>query len=457
MTIYRREYYSYPERIEQVGTYCAADSLKTALRYPGRIDVVFRTDSWYEKRGFKFQYHTDTCGGDVTTSSYIDSTIDAETNTYFGNMKCTWNITAPADKRIVIRFEQFDLEPMDYCYMDYVEVYEGHANAEKMRKARLCGNLTHIAPAVSIATNKALVRFVTDDSYHYRGFRALILFPKMCDRVINLTVAAPTYRLDELFSTYEPLLDCHYLVAAPAGYVVQVKFNQFHLAPCLSANESCTCDFVTIHDGSGPFAEPIATYCGHTTPADAISSDAALWMRFSTDGVSESTGFSATFQAVRSLCGETKRKFTDANTIIEIESPNYSGMYLPNMNCVWEIEPQDQRLLDVKFERFDLQGPDDDKQCSADYLKIKDASENDFISEGLGENIVYSGPSLHSKQLYFFHVSIRSAPEPNSFCTFEDSQIIFIIFPGEVLAASYANLLRQFNAHGLPVFRKNYY
>lgn len=336
------------------------------------------------------------------------------------------------------------------CFVDYVEVFEGHATVDRMRKARLCGNLTHIAPAISIDTNKALVRFVTDDSIHYRGFRALILFPKMCDRVINLTVSAPTYRLNELFSTYEPLLDCHYLVAAPAGYVIQVKFNQFHLAPCLSGNNSCTCDFLTIRDGSGPFAEPIATYCGHTNPGDAVSSGTALWMRFSTDGVSESTGFSANIQAVQSPCGETNRKFTDSNTIIEIESPNYSRMYLPNMNCVWEIEPIDQRLLDVKFERFDLQGPDDDKQCTADFLEIRDATEKDFISEGLGENIIYSGPSLHSKQLYFYYVSIRSARVATT-------QIHSTFFAGKILAGRYADILRQFNAHGLRFSGQNYY
>lgn len=436
--------------MEQLGTYCMADSLKTPLRYSSRIDVMFRTDSWYEKRGFKFQYHTDTCGGDITKSSYIDSSTDAETNTYLGNMKCTWNITAPADKRIVIRFEEFDVEPMSGCYMDYVEVFEGHANADRMRKARLCGNLTHIAPAISIGANKALVRFVTDDSIHHRGFRALILFPKMCDRVINLTVAAPTYSLNELFSTYEPLLECHYLVAAPAGYVIQVKFNQFHVAPCLSANNSCTCDFLTIRDGSGPFAEPIATYCGHTNPADAISSGAALWMRFSTDGVNESTGFSANIQAVRSFCGETKRKFTDSNTIIEIESPNHGSTYPPNMNCVWEIEPLEQRLLDVKFERFDLQGPDEDKECTADYLEIRDATEINFISEGLGENVVYSGPTLRSKKLYFYWVSIRRA-------RLATAKFIQFYFVGKILAGGYANILRQFNAHGLPFFEQNHY
>lgn len=404
VTIYRKQLYSYPTLMEHLGTYCWPDSLKTAMRNPTRVDIVFRTDKWYEKRGFKFQYHTDLCGGMVTKPGSIESTTDEETKTYVGDAKCTWNITAPADKRIVIRFEEFDVEPNPGCYLDHVEVYEGNAMTDSMRKARLCGNLTRIAPAVSIQTNKALVRFVTDNSMHYKGFRALVLFPKNCDRAINLTDSNPSYTLNELYSAYEPFLDCHYLFTAPPGYVVQVKFNQFHLAPCVAVNTSCKCDFVTILDGAGPFAEPIGTYCGHTNPIDAISSNDALWMRFSTDGAGASTGFSATVQAVRSICGEMKRKITASSPIIEIESPNDGRTYLPNLNCLWEFEPEASRWIDIKFERFDLQGPDKDRMCTADYLEIRDATENQFISEGLGENVVFNGQT--TKNVYFFLVSV---------------------------------------------------
>lgn len=397
-----------PLQMTAIGTYCWPDSLKTTMRNPTRMEIVFQTDKWYEKRGFKFQYHIDICGGAVTKPGYIESITDEGTNTYTGDAKCVWNITAPADKRVVIRFELFELEPNPGCYLDYVSVYEGHAMMDKKRKAQLCGNLTHIAPAISVQTNTAMVRFVTDNSIHYKGFRALVLFPKNCDREINLTVANPSYTLNELYATYEPSLDCHYVFTAPAGYVVQVKFNQFHLAPCAMTNTSCTCDYVTILDGAGPFAEPIGTYCGHTNPSDAVSSGGALWMRFSTDGSDQSTGFSAIVQAVRSICGESKRKVSNMNTIIEIESPNDGRTYLPNLNCAWEIEPQnfeDLRLIDVKFERFDLQGPNSDNQCTADYLEIRDATENQFISEGLGENVIFSGQNAR-KSSYFYAVSM---------------------------------------------------
>lgn len=405
VTIYRKELYSYPLLMEQAGVYCWQDSLKVALRLPTRIDIVFRTDRWYEKRGFKFQYSTDQCGGHITHSTYIQSLNDETTNAYVGDVKCTWNITAPSDKRIVIRFEEFDVEGSYDCYSDYVEVYEGLVTTDKNRKARLCGNITQ--PAIYVQTNKALVRFITDNTMHYKGFRALVLFQKNCDRVVNLTVDNLTYTLNELYTEYEPMLDCHYLFTAPAGYVVQVKFNQLHLAPCApqTSNDTCACDYLTLRDGSGPFSEPIGTYCGHSNPVDTISSDSALWMRFSTDGAIQSTGFSATMQAVRSFCGQRKRKIVDSNSLIEIESPNDGTTYLPNINCVWEIDTQDNHVVDVKFERFDLQGPDSDGQCSADYLEIRDASLEHHISEGLGENVVYSGSKV-SKNVYFYVVSL---------------------------------------------------
>lgn len=393
--------------MELVGTYCWPDSLKTAMRNPSRMHIVFRTDKWNEKRGFKFQYHTDLCGGSVTQSGFIESPTDEETNEYLNAMICTWNITAPVDKRIVIRFEQFDLDRDNFwCEFQHLEVYEGTVMTQIARKARLCGNLTHIAPAVNIQTNNAIVHLVTGTTHGIgrTGFKALVLFMKNCDHVIHLTIANPTYTLNELHSQYEPFLDCHYVFNAPAGYVLRVKFNQFHLAPCLLSNISCKCDYVTILDGAGPFSEPIGTYCGNTNPSDAISSGTALWMRFSTDGVGESTGFSATVQMVSSICGEMKGNITDSNLIFVIESPSDGGLYLPNLNCLWELYAPNQHIIDIKFERFDLQGANDDNQCTADYLEIRDAADEEFVSEGLGKKTVFAGPNRDDFRI---NVSVR--------------------------------------------------
>lgn len=280
VTIYRRMMYTYPPQMEEVGSYCWKDSL-TSFRYPGVVTVLFQTDSWIEKRGFKFEYNTDKCGGAITSSTEISSNTD---ETYLSDATCIWNITAPANQNVVIRFKELDIEHNQGCYLDFVEVFEGHTIQSSHRKARVCGNHTEMPPIINVQSNKATVYFKSDSTVNAKGFKALILFQNNCDQTINLNSTNPTFELNKLTNQYESMLDCHYLIRAPPGYVIQLKFNQLHLAPCgtTMVNNSCTCDFLEVRDGAGSFAEPIGTFCGHRTPIDLVSSRSTLWIRFAT-------------------------------------------------------------------------------------------------------------------------------------------------------------------------------
>lgn len=64
-------------------------------------------------------------------------------------------------------------------------------------------------------------------------------------------------------------------------------------------------------------------------------------------------------------------------------------------------------IIDIKFERFDSQGPNDDNQCT-DYVKIRDGADEEFISEGLGKNAIFSGPNSDDFQI---NVCVRGHDE----------------------------------------------
>lgn len=245
---------------ELVGTYCSKNMLPL-LRYQTRIDIAFKSDEFLERRGFKFIYHTDQCGGNITTSTRIQSTIGTDENEYLSDSNCIWYITAPANQRIVIRMERVDLEHIYQCFADFIEVYQGHDIMKpETRKARLCGNITAHAPSISIDSNEASVRFFTDASVNTGGFSAEVLFVDNCNQNIELNNSQRTYMLDKLSAAYNPLQDCEYFVKAPEGYMISADFKQLHVAPCTTTetnNGSCTCDFVQIRDGGGPFAESI--------------------------------------------------------------------------------------------------------------------------------------------------------------------------------------------------------
>lgn len=266
-----------------LGSYCRKDSL-TMIRNKHQITIIFKSDQWLEKRGFRLHYSLDNCGGDIRSTTMVSLPINPETKSYMDELRCVWNITAPDDKHIVVRFETIDLEQNDYCYQDFVEVYEGSEIQSDNRKAHLCGNLTHHAPTVKIAFNKAVMRFQSDASIAAGGFSALILFVPKCDKNILLTEAVSTYHLDETSTGYQDMLDCHYQVKGPDGWVVKMEFTEFHVAGCqTNTSSSCNCDFVEVRDGAGPFAEPIGeTRCGHVLPIAVTSTHSSLWVRFST-------------------------------------------------------------------------------------------------------------------------------------------------------------------------------
>lgn len=373
VTIYKQTPYMFNGPMEQVGTFCLNNSV-TTFRYTSRIDVIFRTDSFIERSGFKFEYSTDKCGGNITTSAQIGSVADTNGEAYLPLASCVWFITAPSDKKIVIRFEQFELEHMMGCYLDYVEVYEGHRTVEYNRKARLCGNLTAHAPVVSVDSNKAIVKFATDATVNEKGFTALILFTKNCNQHINLTHDQPKYTLNKLTDQYEALLNCEYFINAPKGYVVQAKFNQMHLLPCqtIAVNNSCTCDYLNIRDGAGPFSEAFGSYCGHTTPPDILSTTPSLYMRFVTDNIGSATGFSVDLEMTESPCGPGSYHLNDSLSSITLQAPMMNRhLYRPNMNCMWQITAEQDKLIEVHFEQFDLE-PDDQNKCTNDFLEITD-------------------------------------------------------------------------------------
>lgn len=119
LTIYKYEDWSYPPNSPiLVGVYCWKRSL-THIRQKHKINLIFSSDAFIEKRGFSSKYYLDNCGGNITNSSMIE-VPQKEPGKYADYLTCLWYIKAPENKKIVIRFEYFDIEHNDMCYLDSV-------------------------------------------------------------------------------------------------------------------------------------------------------------------------------------------------------------------------------------------------------------------------------------------------------------------------------------------------
>ena len=88
---------------------------------------------------------------------------------YSPRSSCQWLITAPSNKRIHLRFLEFDTEPNT----DWVYFFNGAGTHEKIMAA-FSGS--DIPPEVTSWRNQALLWFVTNDSVQGKGWKAQITF-----------------------------------------------------------------------------------------------------------------------------------------------------------------------------------------------------------------------------------------------------------------------------------------
>ncbi|XP_044726579.1 cubilin-like [Chrysoperla carnea] len=411
------------------GTYCG-EKKPPQLNLKTYVEIIFRTDVWITRRGFAFQFSTSTCGATITQPTTISSPKDRERKTHYAHdSNCYWNITAPPDKLINLRFQKFDLEFSTMCRFDYMNVYDGNVADEKYLLKKLCGSLKY--PIVRSTQNHMLIQFHSDSSSSFGGFEAEILFTygpsQGCGGEIDLlknhaSILTLNTALKDSNGMYLPFLDCHWSIKAPAGYVIKVEFTSVHISICptvqdaetaalknktSTADKKCTCDFIQLNDGPSDAADMIYKHCGHTLPNTVTTSTNHAWLRFVSDGDVASTGFVVNLSLEKSICGDPILYVTDeAKTLT---SPNYPNNYPANVRCMWYLVSNDSmNRFDVHFEMLELENADTDGYCSNDRLEITDKvnlNTRAFIAEGSGTKI-FNGGYFHRLDSVFYRTRL---------------------------------------------------
>ena len=83
---------------------------------------------------------------------------------YEDSLECEYRITVGLNDRIKIEFEDFETEE-EY---DWLEIYDGDStNATSLGK--FSGNLSR--QSINTISNKLFVKFITDESTSFRGFK----------------------------------------------------------------------------------------------------------------------------------------------------------------------------------------------------------------------------------------------------------------------------------------------
>lgn len=400
-----------------IGFYCGTETPST-LNFLDKVDIVFKTDKYTQMNGFKLSYSLYNCGGHVTEPRLITSPKSVTGENYVDNENCTWYIEAPSNKIVVIKFPYIDLESTYECYGDYVAVFEGSKIDTTKRLSLMCGHIVN-PTFIKSTTNKMVLQFVTDGVLNYKGFEAQVYFSYSSSVGCGGEVEVKSTSAYDLRSplidgkvVYENYLDCEWHIRAPLDHVIKVEFTSFHVASCVNVNQTalgfsvCDCDLVELKDGLNPNSLTIGTYCGHSYPPEIFSSSNVMSIRFSTDGETVSSGFTAVLTSHPSSCGQST--FTVSQTVQRIRSPGYESGSIPRgLHCGYVFESESEySTIHVRVATLDLEaGTDDNNSCDKDKLTITSNSHQRNAS--LGQEFIMNAADDFFAHAYLYDNAVR--------------------------------------------------
>ncbi|KAJ8409591.1 hypothetical protein AAFF_G00229920 [Aldrovandia affinis] len=230
-----------------------------------------------------------TCGGNVTGGSGVIGS-EGYPGVYPPNKKCVWKITVPEGKVVSLSFQFIDLESDSLCRYDFVDVYSGHVNGQRL--GRFCG--TFRPGALVSSGNKMQVQMVSDANTAGSGFLAVfsgVLPNEQGDRYCGGRLDKPSGS----FKTpnwpekdYPAGVTCSWHIVAPRNQIIEVKFEKFDV----ERDNYCRYDHVLIFNGGEiDDARRIGKFCGDSPPAPVFSDGNQLLIQFLSDLSLTADGF----------------------------------------------------------------------------------------------------------------------------------------------------------------------
>ncbi|XP_038652379.1 cubilin [Scyliorhinus canicula] len=339
------------------GRYCGGNPPSTLHTTDNQLLVHFISDGSNEGQGFKLTYEASdyACGGTIYVSDSLPFGYIASMNypdNYPPNIDCIWTITVPNGEAVQLDFNDiFYIETDSKCKFDYLELHDG-ATSNAPLIGRFCGSTR---PSRQKSTGSILyARFRTDHAFSYKGFKA-----KYSIAVCGGTVSAQRGSLQSpgYPSHYSNNSQCEWLLEGPEGHYLTITFSAFNL----ESTSDCIKDFVEIreYNASGRL---LGRHCGNTLPRAVDTSSSIAYVKFSTDGSGNGSGFSLQFEASIEDCGGELT--ADAGTF---SSPNYPNNYFHGRECQWRIIVQVGRRVTLMFKEFHLETH---LTCRFDYVAV---------------------------------------------------------------------------------------
>ncbi|XP_066256660.1 protein tolkin [Euwallacea similis] len=216
---------------------------------------------------------------------------------YPARKDCVWHFSTTPGHRVRITFMYFEVEPHQQCAYDHVDFYDG-SSPETPSLGRFCGSkLPHMIVATG---NQLYMTFRSDASIQRNGFSGS--HSTVCGGLLHATLEKKHIYSHARFgsSSYDNRADCDWTIEAPSEYNVHLSFLTFDIED----EKDCGYDYVEIFSGLDASGSTYGKFCGTKKPADVISINQALLVRFRSDDTLVSKGFSLVYEAVTSISEE---------------------------------------------------------------------------------------------------------------------------------------------------------
>lgn len=216
-----------------LATVCGTNKPPILTSHGNELTIIFKTDNNKEAKGFKLTYDTalSGCGGLINSPSGSISSPNYPHN-YNHNAECDYLIYVAKGSTIDLNFIEIDIEPLNDCKFDYVELFDGK-NEFSPKIGRYC-NLHSNPGTLKSSTNAVLVRFRSDATYGKKGF--LLNYSTNCK---NMNINGYRGVIESLNFPYPyfGLFSCQWKITVPRGNKINLVFTNLALE---EDNENCS-------------------------------------------------------------------------------------------------------------------------------------------------------------------------------------------------------------------------
>ncbi|XP_033117677.1 tolloid-like protein 1 isoform X1 [Anneissia japonica] len=470
---YVEVYDGHDETAESIGLYCGYSIPNDIKSTSNKLMVIFKSDGSVNKAGFSAMYFSEVdeceqadkggcqqlcinsvgsytcecrpgyelksdgkgcevaCGGfltslegNITTPSYPEN--------YPREKNCVWQIVAPANHRISLEFNTFDLEGNEQCKYDFTEVRSGLQGGTL--HGRYCGDKK--PNTITSRHNNMRIEFHSDSTVSKQGFFATF-FADIdeceqnnggCQHVCTNTLGSYTcscrngftlhqndrdckesgcrHEIDayegEITSpnwpdNYPKRKDCNWHITVTAGHKARLSFKEFDV----ETHQECAYDYVLLYDGNSSSGQMLRRLCGTQIPDPVLASGNNIFVRFFSDGSVTRKGFKAEIDTV---CGGVlEATFTPQNLYSHAEHGD--SVYSAQEDCSWTIIAPDEGGLRVRllFLTLDIEH---ETECDYDYVEVFDG--DDYAATKIGRYCGHRVPNDVVSTHNTLHIVFRS-------------------------------------------------